>query len=69
VALGRDDEAAAALPTEAPHPEVLEDASWLQGVVAVRGDAAVAPPDGVWAVLEQEEDQAKAFEERLERRR
>ena len=80
VALGRNDEAAERLPKEDDDLLVIEDASWLSGVLAGRGvdvpvpepsDDAVAQappvtePTGIWSRIEAEEEAAGSFRERL----
>jgi len=81
LALGRDEEAARRLPKEDGDPLVVEDASWLSGVLAARGvdvepperepDAEGDPftqPTGIWTRIDAEEDAADAFRRRLTER-
>ena len=63
VQLGRDAEAAAALPREPRDQSVAEDARWLRGVIAADG------AEGIWAALEQENAATRALDARLEQRR
>ncbi|MEN0065239.1 MAG: tetratricopeptide repeat protein [Myxococcota bacterium] len=83
IALGRNDEAAERLPSRNEDPLVIEDASWMSGVLATRGapmqveavdeddalaDAPVTGPKGIWSKLKAEEEAAEDFRARLEER-